>query len=238
MDADDQGRAEGHIGALTCVGLLSLEDAQVWRAELSRAAREPAVVDAASFENAAAVLSGLLDAVGEGETWERLACARFQGALLALSELGAVDRDHWAARLLERCPSMQEALREAEGDEACAGYAAAGTEQELVGVIAGSSELLEGWRVLYGLRFEDGISFTFWRDPYVRPRAGPGWWHEPDPLGALDLRDGVGTAYGSGSEWGAWDYGARGVSFSTPPPEHARWVELVTEAGHTLRLSL
>ena len=40
---------------------------------------------------------------------------------------------------------------------------AGGTQQELVAVVPGSPEFVDGIRVLFGLRFSDGISFVAWR---------------------------------------------------------------------------
>jgi len=94
-------------GALVAVGLLSVGDAKAWRAEVWRAGRAPEVADGESLEAAAAALRELLDVAGLGEAEEQLARIRLDGALQALTEVGAVDREEWNARSGERWPSAQ-----------------------------------------------------------------------------------------------------------------------------------
>jgi hypothetical protein len=247
-----EGRVDGTVGALVSVGLLCLEEAELWRGHLFRADSEqlrservlgsmgmPSVVDAASCEEAARVLGELLDAVAvrEGEE-EQLARFRFQGALDALAEIGAVERDGWVARLRGCSPSARVEWEAARRD-AARPYTPTGTEQELLAVFAGSSELLEGWRVLYGLRFADGISFACWPEPGRKRREDqvPVDDREVDAWD-FDLRDDLGTEYGGGNAWGGED-GIYGVSFPAGRLDTApAWVELVGPAGNAIRFSL
>lgn len=53
-------------------------------------------------------------------------------------------------------------------------YPLIGTDQELLGVIAGPAELLEGWRVLYGLRFADDVVFGCWSEAVAEQRDDEG----------------------------------------------------------------
>jgi hypothetical protein len=145
--------------------------------------------------------------------------------------------------LRERSASKREEWeceqREAARGDGAPPYTPTGTEQELVGVIAGSSELLEGWRVLYGLLFADGISFACWREHDVNRRD------DRELIGArdadaweFDLREELGTDYGGGDAWGGED-GVQGVRFPAERSEKVpAWVELVSPAGNAIRLWL
>jgi hypothetical protein len=87
--------------------------------------------------------------------------------------------------------------------------------------------------VLYGLRFEDGVSFVCWPDPGPPPRDDEGL-----QIDAWDFRlnDNLGTSYGGPHAWGNAD-GVQGVSFAAERSGNApSWVELVSRQGNTLRL--
>jgi hypothetical protein len=100
------------------------------------------------------------------------------------------------------------------------------TVQDLLAVVLGGTECVAGWRVLYALRFADGISFMLAGDPASDPQTPAGW----------ELRDDVGTEF--------WGYGVIGshrrqhLIFRTPPAAEASWVELVGPAGDALRVWL
>lgn len=114
-------------------------------------------------------------AVGDQQNVARF---RFEGTLDALIAIGAVAgvtapvrSGEWKARLWERMGFPSVDREEIEAKIRDLALARGGdSQQELVGVIAGSSELLDGWRVLYGLRFEDGIGFTCWQQQDGEPR--------------------------------------------------------------------
>lgn len=227
--ADLEGRVAGTVGALVRVGLLSAEEAPLWRKRLSASERAAPVAAAPVRAQAARALGGLLDRVpSDGQIGDR-DYHRFEGALEALSEVGAADYDEWDAHLRERLgrPSEQEEL--AEMRELNAG----GTEQELLAVIAGPAEVVDGVRILYALRFADGISFVGRREPPAEEIENPA-----DAGDFLDfgLRDDLGTGYFPAGGGGGDD--DLHVSFSTAPPADASWVELLTAAGGAIRLKL
>ena len=66
---------------------------------------------------------------------------------------------------------------------------AGGTQQELVAVVPGSPEFVDGIRVLFGLRFSDGISFVAWRSQGL----GSSLWK-------FELRDDLGVHLPRGAE--------------------------------------
>jgi hypothetical protein len=147
--AGDKGSVDGMVQALVRVGLLSPEEGGVWRASLVDAAsaqrrarrvlrgreRFPSAVNARCREEAARVLDELLDTVPAREGRKELVARnRFEGALDALAEIGAVEREDWDARVRERSPSarrMWEAWEEfIDPDRPVTPI---GTEQETVG---------------------------------------------------------------------------------------------------------
>ncbi len=227
--ADLEGRVAGSVGALARVGLLSATEAELWRTRLSESERERPLATVSVREQAARLLGDLLDEVQRDEEIGDPGYHRFEGALEALSELGAADYDAWDARLRERLgrPSQQEEL--AEMRELNAG----GSEQELLAVIAGPAEVVDGVRILYALRFADGISFVGRREPPAEPIDNAA---EAADFLDLGLRDDLGTDYYPAGGGGGDD--DLHVSFSTAPPANASWVELLTAAGGAIRLKL
>src|SRR3954471_14735191 len=150
------GRVAGALGALLAAGVIDADEAQAWRARLTGAGAGGAGAgDEDVRSRGAAVLEELLDAVpADDDQGAGVQRDRFDGAVAALRAVGAADGAEWDDRLRQRLgwPSWDEEL--AAPRELNAG----GTEQELVAVLAGSAEV-GGVRILYALRFADGISF-------------------------------------------------------------------------------
>ena len=213
------GRVAGGVGALLAAGVIDAAEADAWRARLSGAGDGVPAADAGVRAQGEALLAELLEAVPpddeDGVSAER---DHFDGAVGALAAIGAVDGRAWDDRLRARLgwPSWEEEL--ARMGELSAG----GTEEELVAVLPGSEEV-DGVRVLYALRFADGISFL------VHGAIGREWH-----LAAL--RDDVGTHYTPGGSGGS-DVELR-IAFRTAPPPQARWVELSGPTSRPLRVGL
>jgi hypothetical protein len=153
---------------------------------------------------------------------------RFDGALDALTRVGVADREIWDRRLRERTgrPSAE------DEEELVRRLNAGGTEQELVAVVPGSDRSVDGVRVLYALRFTDGISLTLWRAAATgadlgSERGGPWEW---------ELRDDLGTEYEGGGFSGS-DV-EQHMQFRTAPPVGASWIEFVGPSGDAVRLAL
>jgi hypothetical protein len=216
------GRIAGAVGALRAVGLLAPEEAELWRARLASPPDEQGVAGDGARSEAAELLTELLEVVPPAKAApgraERL--TRFQAALAALRAIGAAGTE-WEERLSERMGR--------QSPETVGKLNAGGTEQELVAVCLGPPEV-GGKRVLYALRFADGISFAIRsaRSPDGRRRGKYPWEYS--------LRDDVGTTYAPGGGGGCeLD---RHISFRTAPPPAASWVELVGDADTPIRLAL
>jgi hypothetical protein len=228
-------RADAVVGALSAVGLLDPGEAESWRSHLSerRAAPPPLAQDTSAL--AADVLEELLAVVPVVDEWGSLPLSRFQGALDALVRVGAADRDVWDGRLAARMGWL------IEDEQAAAARArelnAGGTEQDLIAVLAGPSEPMMGLRVLFALRFTDGISFWIGHQHQSDRRAGedgPGGldWAWP----RLELRDDVGTEYRGAGSASAGEESQ--LTFRTAPPDNASWVELIVDGGDAIRVIL
>jgi hypothetical protein len=225
---EDEGRAEGTLGALLSVGLLNSEEAELWRAELAKEAGRPPPADEAVREPADRMLEELLGSV-DVERWRGdPAYERFEGALHALAELGAADPAAWDARWRERAglPSYEEELEEDRR------LNAGGTEQDLLAVITGPPEGVDGVQILYALRFADGVSLWLWQTTkdVVDETGKPHHWDE------IELGDDLGTEYSpSGGGGGGRMYH---LSFATPPPAEASWLEIIVAGEDRVRLAL
>ncbi len=236
--ARGRGRASGRVGALLSVGAISAEEAEEWRAHFAAGGRVPAVSDAGCREEASRVLGAFLDAVHEDlEGDDPRARERFSGALSALAEIGAIDRAAGNAVSSPLGLSLRAGWEAAEGESA-EPYPEIGTDQDLIAVIAGPAELLEGWRVLYGLRFADDVVFACWSeaqanrhdDADLEDESGQDAWE-------FDLNDDVGTFYGGGDAWGY--SGFQGVSFPTEGCEATPTsMVLISRSGHSIRLPM
>jgi hypothetical protein len=227
-------RADAVVGALSVVGLLEQGEVEAWTSRLSMRRAEPPPADGGLSAAAADVLEELLAEVPVAEDWPSVPLSRFEGAVDALTRVGAADRDVWDARLTARMgwPS------EDEIDELERELNAGGTEHELIAVLAGPPDPVAGVLVLYALRFTDGISFWIHngRDSVGREDEaalfGGNDWTQP----GLELRDDLGTAY-SGASYAGSDEDLY-VTFGTAPPDEASWVELVVSGNHAIRVLL
>jgi hypothetical protein len=214
---DREGRIEGAVGALVAVGLLSREDGAEWSSAFG-SAPEAEPVRCLVDGTAERVLGELSDAVPSSAKEDAVEYSRFRGGLHALSDLRLVDREQWDDRLRSRLgwPSVAECVAERNSG---------GTEWELVAVLAGPPEFVDGIRVLFALRFRDGISFVA-----VRSRGRGSSLHR------WRLRDDVGTDY----RWGPGGASDRTQyqTCRTAPPDEAAWVELVSPPGNAIRVVL
>jgi hypothetical protein len=214
-----EGRVAGVLGALRAVGLLDAGEAEDWRPRLLGAGVErPAPSDTAR-RAAGELLDDLLEAVPEDDEARGDDLLRFEGALDALRAVGAASGE-WDERRARRMgwPTADE-LSERD---------AGGTERDLRAVLAGPGEAVDGVRVLCALRFDDGVSVLLrvedGEDPY-----------EDDPFD-FELFDDVGTSYSSSGGGG----GGREVkiSYSTPAPADATWLELRRAGSRPTRIPL
>jgi hypothetical protein len=217
--------ATAAIAALRALALLDADEAEHWRALLAAGGGPAPEPDADARRHADALLAELLSRVPPGDEDMGSDRDRFEGALHALVEVGAADGPAWDARLREVTgePSEEEEL--AELRELNAG----GTEQELVAVLPGPEEPVDGVRVLFALRFADGISFAIHREEPVAWDAE----NERDPEW---LRDDLGTDYSPGGGSGSEDL--EQIGFRTAPPANAAWVELGGVASRPIRMPL
>jgi hypothetical protein len=159
------------------------------------------------------LLAELLAQVPPGDDIAGAELNRFEGALHALATIDAVDADAWDERLRRHMgwPSREEELAEERR------LNAGGTEEELLAVLPGPPGAVDGVRVLFALRFSDGISFELYRDDDRVDVDDFLDWH--------DLSDDVGTRYmGGGGGGGGRSWHA---TFRTAPPPQASWVELM-----------
>jgi hypothetical protein len=170
-------QSAGTVGALEAVGLLTSKEAVSWRSRLRGEELEPSVEDR-DREAAARLLADLLEPITPQSPDAE--AARMRAALGALAAVGAVDAEAWDDRLRARLgqPSA------AEARERVREFNAGGTEQDLIAVLAAPPGVVDGIRVLFALRFADGVTFAV-RTTNRRPRR----------LFAFALRDDVGTTY-------------------------------------------
>jgi hypothetical protein len=236
--APERGRYEGTVDALLSVGAISPEEAEAWRAHFAAGAITPSVTDADPDE-ASRVLRAFQEAIPEDDASDGgRARDRYEGALSALAVIGGVDRGAWddppARHTFVIGPGSEADESQWEGDWADL-YPHWGTDQHLVEVIAGPAELLEGWRVLYGLRFTDDVVFAFWSEARANRRGEDLDADNDDDADGFDLVDDLGTFYGGGDAWG--DGGFRGVSFPNEGPEGTpSWMRLVSQSGSSVAL--
>jgi hypothetical protein len=211
-----EGRVAGCLGALRAVGLLAEEEAEAWRARLLASDEERPSGPPAVREAGEELLRELFDSVApDDETGGEL--GRFQGALGALRVIG-VPAAEWDERLRRRMgwPSEEE-LRERN---------AGGSQEDLLAVLAGPKNPVDGVMVPYALRFSDGISILLSLAGDLRDND---WWD-------ADLVDDLGTRYASsGGGGGATEMW---LSFRTAPPVGASWVELRGVASEPIRVDL
>ena len=214
-----EGRLAGVLGALRAVGLLDADEAEAWRLRLTGPGVERPAPSDTTRQAADELLHELLDAVPEDNGGRGEEFMRFEGALGALQAVGAASRE-WYDRRARRMgwPTA------AEVEELNAG----GTQKDLRAVLAGPAEAVDGVRVLCALRFDDGVTVLL----RLESRGDP---FEDDPFD-FELFDDVGTSYLSSGGGG----GAREVriSYSTPAPADARWLELRREGSRPIRIPL
>jgi hypothetical protein len=217
-----EGRVAASLGALAAAGLLTDDERRVWESRFQEPQRDPDGVSAEAQSRADVILEELLLAIPVGADQQRTELNRFEGAMHALAKVG-ISVDHWDARLRERLGWPTEEEEDAQMRELNAG----GTQQDLVAVHAGpAAATIDGVRVLFALRFADGISLAIRRPPPAEHR-----W----PFDA-SLRDDVGTEYHA-SGGGGGD-GELRLSFRTAPPQHASWVELSGISAEPIRVAL
>ena len=214
-----EGRLAGVLGALRAVRLLDADEAEAWRLRLTGPGVERPAPSDTTRQAADGLLHELLDAVPEDNGGRGEEFMRFEGALGALQAVGAASRE-WYDRRARRMgwPTA------AEVEEVNAG----GTQKDLRAVLAGPAEAVDGVRVLCALRFDDGVTVLL----RLESRGDP---FEDDPFD-FELFDDVGTSYLSSGGGG----GAREVriSYSTPAPADARWLELRREGSRPIRIPL
>jgi hypothetical protein len=223
--AGREARARAAVRALRAAGLLSDPEAAQWEARLAGERQPPPAVSGSQGEPAAELLEELLASIPPGDDGMAPETNRFEGALHALVEVHALDADEWDGRLREGVgrPSADEEW------EATLEANAGGTQQELLAVLGGPGEGVDGVRVLYVLRFADGIEFVIRRAKSDTDREA--WWERE-----IELSDDVGTAYSESG--GSRSDGEELIGFRTAPPEAATWVELAGAASRPIRVRL
>jgi hypothetical protein len=214
-----EGRVAGALGALRAVELLDADEAEAWRRRLLGAGVErPAPSDTAR-RAAGELLHGLLETVPEGDDSRGDDFMRFKGAVDALQAVRAASGE-WDDRLFRRMgwPTADEIAR----------LNAGGTQKELRAVLPGPAEAIEGVRVLCALRFDDGVSLL------LRRENGADRF-EDDPCD-FELVDDVGTTYSLAGAGG----GVRElrITYRTPAPADATWLELRRGASRPIRIPL
>jgi hypothetical protein len=212
--------ARAGLDALEVAGAVSAASAARWRVVLAREAggERRVVVGPEVSARAERLLGDLLDALGPDVDRDVAGVLRFEAAVEVFSAVGAVDGGEWWARLRERRSGEEERAEELGG-----------TQAELIDVIPGPGEVRRGQRLLLVLRFADGVSLMVDRRREERlDYDWPGW----------ELTDDVGTSY-------RWSGGGGGgetvyVSFGTPIPAEATWVQLSLDgqADVSFRVSL
>lgn len=214
-----EGRVAGALGALRAVGLLDADEAEAWRLRLAGPGVERPAPSDRTREAAGELLQDLLEAVPEDDDRRSDDFMRFEGALDAFHTVGAASGE-WYERLAQR---MDWAAAEDVAE-----LNAGGTQKELRAVLAGSGEAVDGVRVVCALCFSDGVSVLLRFEDGVDP-------FEDDPFD-FELSDDVGTTY-----WRAGRGGGRRdvrISYRTPAPADARWLELLREGSRPIRISL
>jgi hypothetical protein len=103
-----------------------------------------------------------------------------------------------------------------------------GTEKDLRAVLPSPADAVDGVRVLCALLFEDGVTLL------LRLESGFDLFEER-PFD-FDLFDDVGTAYSRGSG-GAGGKEAK-VSYRTPVPADATWLEMRRSGSRPIRIPL
>jgi hypothetical protein len=214
-----EGRVRGVLGALRAVGLLDADEAEAWRLRLTGPGVERPAPSDKTRQAAGELLQELLEAVPAEDEGGGDEFMRFEGALDALRAVGAASGE-WYDRRARRMgwPTA------AEVEELNAG----GTEKDLRAVLSGPAEAVDGVRVLCALSFDDGVTVLLRLDR----RGDP---FEDDPFD-FELFDDVGTSYLSSGGGG----GAREVrlSYGTPAPADARWLELRRGGSRPIRIPL
>jgi hypothetical protein len=213
------GRVAGALGALRAIGLLGADEAEAWRPRLMGAGVERPVPSDRTRRAAGELLQDLLEAVPVDDERRGVDFMRFEGALSALQAVGAASGD-WYDQLARRM-GWATADEVSERNEGAA-------ERDLRDVLAGPDEALDGVRVLCALRFDDGVSVL------LRVEDGDDPF-EDDPFD-FELVDDVGTSYSSSGGGG----GGREmkISYSTPVPTDATWLELRREGSRPIRMPL
>lgn len=218
------GRVAGAIDAFELAGLLDADEVEAWRAELSEPAFERPVASPTVQAKAAELLEELLAAVPHNDDECSPELERFEGAIAALTHIGVASAE-WDQRLREWLGRPT-----AEKEEALVrALNAGGTEQELVAVLAGPEVAIDGMRVVHGLRFSDGVSFTLRREDARDDRGDFAFWD-------LELRDDLGTEYHAGGSSGSEL--EEHMSFRTAVPAEASWLELASADGSAVRIEL
>jgi hypothetical protein len=214
-----EGRVAGALGALRAVGLLDADESEAWRVRLLGAGVEQPAASDRTREAAGELLQELLEAVPVEDEGRGADFMRFEGALEALRAVGAASGE-WYDRLARRMgwPTADEVRERNVG----------GTQREPRAVLAGPAEPVDGVRVLCVLRFDDGVSVLLRVERHVDP-------FEDDPFD-FEVFDDVGTSYSSSGGGG----GGREVriSYGTPAPADARWLELRREGSRPIRIPL
>jgi hypothetical protein len=202
------------VETLEAVGMLSQSRAESWRRRLAEAQSEraaPASPD--QRREAEAVMRELLEQCGADPEADESALHRFEGASLMLSSTGLIDARAWDQRLRRQAgwPSAEE--EEAERAELNRSV----SQAELLSVIAGPQEPRRGFRVLFGLRFEDGLSFVLDCAEEALAVDWPAWI----------LRDSQGREYLS--QGGGSADNEQHCTFRGAPSPGTAWIELELE---------
>lgn len=231
-ELDDQARQRRLSGleALEAAGALTAAEADAWRAIYAADEHEAAEVVAEPdvCRRAEAMLEQLLGTLPTGGD-DGAGAHRFEGALHLLSAIGAVSAAEWDARHRARrgWPGAdEELLQEMELNRG-------GTEVQLLGVHRGPEQSAGPYRLLLVLRFADGVSV--WLDQDEDTVRGAIDLDDLD-MGFHDWRltDDLGTPY-SGGGGSSSDVDAN-VSFRTPIPPQAAWLELTLDGQPDVRL--
>jgi hypothetical protein len=207
------------VDALRVAGVLGADEAERWLAG-QPPDQLPAPAGDEIPAQAAELLEELLASVPRDDDVFGPEVNRFEGALSALTSIGAADYEPWDERMRARAGQPTAA----EEEETHRRLMAGGTEQELLAVSPGPDEV-DGTRLLYAMRFADGISLV------MRSSDSDDFW-EFD----RELRDDAGTTYVELG--GSADGAEERLTFRPAPPEHARWIELVGTGPEPLRVEL
>jgi hypothetical protein len=214
-----EGRVAGALGALSAVGLLGADEAEAWRLRLLDAdVKRPAPSDG-TRQAADELLGDLLEAVPEDDDGTGEASFRFEGALDALRAVDAASGE-WYERRSRR-------MGWAGADEASEWHPS-GTQKDLRAVLAGPAGAVDGVRVICALCFGDGVSVVLRLEDGADRLAR-------DPFD-FELVDDVGTSYSSGGG-GAGGRDVR-ISYDTPVPADAGWLELRRGGSRPIRIAL